>query len=177
MMKKLVALGALAVLVFVASPIARTPNAPAFPDAPAAIQTLIRQALEDRFRALDIPDLDLRYGRNRTVEIRREIRLDKARLTNDAQPHVDGFTFTLRTTAELQAEANLHPEHLGPLFVMVESANISEATHTASIELGTDALVPAGSKILKFCCCWGPGYFRQSQDIWTLSSWGTITCS
>jgi hypothetical protein len=142
-------------------------------NAPAEIQTLVRQAIEDRIRAGDVPDLDLRFGRNRNLHIRREISRANLLLADDALPHVEGFTFSILTKAELQAESDRLNQ--SSMFIIVNAAGIQN--DTATVELGTDILLPTTSKAGKLCCCIGAGSFKRAVLGWTLDHWGSIVCS
>lgn len=137
------------------------------------IQLLVRSAIADRIKANDVPDLDLRFGRNRTVSIRREMTRTRMMLTDEAVPQVEGFSFSLRTTAALQAEAD-RTQRSTPIFIIVNGAGI--AGERGVIELGTDILLPPGK--FKLCCCWGNATFARSGEGWTFTSWNkSVICS
>jgi hypothetical protein len=154
--------------------VASKPQAEEWPKAPPDIQLLVRSAIADRIKAHDVPDLDLRFGRNRTVSIRREMTRTRMMLTDEAVRQVDGFSFSLRTTAALQAEAD-RTQHITPMFIIVNGASI--AGDQAVIELGTDILLPPGRNF-KLCCCWGNATFTRSVEGWTFASWyKSVICS
>lgn len=143
----------------------------AWPNAPTEIQAFVRSALADRITADNIPDLDLRI--NRRVSIRREMTRAKMLLTEDAVPRIDGFSFSLRTTADLQAESDR--THQSPMFIIVNDATVSN--RGGVIELGTDVLLPADSQAGKQCCCYGSATFRRSAGGWLFASWNnSIIC-
>jgi hypothetical protein len=143
------------------------------PDAPPAIQTLVRQAIEDRLKAADIPDLDLRFGRNRGLHIRREISHSGRLLTEEALPRVAGFTFSILTKAELQAESDRLNQ--SAMFIIVNAASIQG--DTAAVELGTDILMPTTSRALKQCCCIAVGTFNHRDVGWAFDHWSGLVCS
>ena len=154
--------------------VASKPQAEEWPKAPPDIQLLVRSAIADRIKANDVPDLDLRFGRNRAVSIRREMTRTRMMLTDEAVPQVEGFSFTLRTRAALQAEAD-RTQRVTPMFIIVNGAGI--AGEQGVIELGTDILLPTG-KDGKLCCCRGNATFTRSVEGWTFGSWNkSVVCS
>ena len=144
-----------------------------WPDAAANIQKFVRDALADRLKAGNIPDLDLRAGQNRTLNIRREITRDRKRLSDEALPRLDGFTLTLRTLPELQAETDR--TNRSPMFIIVNSVGLAEESGT--IDMGTDVLLPTNSRQIKLCCCVARGTFARSTAGWTFQSWSNFVCS
>src|SRR5579863_1683720 len=90
-----------AIVAMLAHAAASTPQAQVWPDAPADIQAFVRNALAERIGAKNFPDLDLRFGRNRCISIRREMTNTRMMLTEQAVPTMEGFSFSLRTTADL----------------------------------------------------------------------------
>lgn len=141
-------------------------------DAPANIQTLVRQAVEDRTAARDIPDWDF-SRRPPTLLIRREMSRGRVMLGQDALPQVSGYTFLLRTNAELQTEAD--QTHTSIMFVIVNSAGITG--NTAFVDLGTDIVFPTVPKVIKMCCCVGNGRFNRVESRWVFERWFDIVCS
>jgi hypothetical protein len=142
------------------------------PDAPGDIQTLVRQAIEDRMAAQNIPDLDFRRP-SPTLLIRREMPRAKMMLGPDAVPQVSGYTFLLRTNTELQLEAE--QTHTSTMFIIVNSAGITG--NTALVDLGTDVVFPSVPKVSKQCCCVGNGRFNRVGSRWVFERWVDMVCS
>jgi hypothetical protein len=140
-------------------------------DAPADIHALVRQAIEDRIAARDIPDLDLRRH-SPSLLIRREMSRTLM-LDSNAVPQVSGFSFQLRTSAELQVEAD--QTHTSIMFIIANSAGVTG--NTAFVDLGTDIVFPSDPKVIKMCCCVGNGRFNRVESRWVFERWSNIVCS
>jgi hypothetical protein len=95
------------------------------------------------------------------------------RLNDDALPRIEGFSLSLRTTAELQAESDR--ANSSPMFIIVNSVNVTG--DTGIIQLGTDILLPTNSRAGKLCCCVADGTFARSTTGWRFKSWSNLVCS
>lgn len=169
---RLLVVGGIASLA-VAAGQAQTTGLALLPMAPADIQTLVRQAIEDRVAARDIPDLDLRRHDSPTLILRQEMTRAKMRLGPDAVPQVNGYTFVVRTTAERQADAD-RTGRGSDMFIIVDSAGI--AGSSAFVDLGTDLVVPTSPKVDRQCCCIGNGRFNGVGTRWVFERWVSMVC-
>jgi creatinine amidohydrolase len=136
------------------------------------IEALVRQALEDRVRAGDIPDFQL-LGGTRRIGVRRELPLAGLTLGPDALPRIDGYEFYLVSAATAQADADRTKEKIR--FVTVDRPSI--AAETATIWMGTDFVSPADPTMIKMCCCEGRATFRHAGERWVFVEWTTTRCS
>jgi hypothetical protein len=139
--------------------------------APEPIQAFVKAALADRFRAKDIPDLQM-LDASQPIGIRTV--MPQARLTlTDAVPAVDGYRFFLLSPADAQAAADKDAKPIA--FVTVDQPAITG--DSATISIGVDMALPAGSRLVKLCCCTGSAEFRRGPAGWTFVKWSTMVCS
>jgi hypothetical protein len=140
--------------------------------ASAEIEAFVRQALEDRLAAGDLPDIGL-MGRSTHLTIRRE--LPKAGLTlgRGALPGRAGYEFELMTAAEAQSEASRTRRTIP--FISVDEPVITG--NTGTIWLGADLASPDDPTLVKLCCCEGKALFKRTGDHWTFVKWDTMQCS
>jgi len=157
----------LAVVVSAARPQPRN----AFPEASAQIQDLVRDAIADRFRAGDIPDINLLPDRSRVL-VRRELPSDSVQLTERALPKLTGSRFELISFADAQVMTAATAHDV--VYIVVDAPRIED--DTATISLGVD-FVAADKAALKMCCCSGRARFRRKADHWSFADWSSISCS
>jgi hypothetical protein len=138
----------------------------------AETETFVRQALEDRLAAGDLPDIGL-LGQSKHIAIRRE--LPKAGLTlgPGALPKRDGYEFELISAAEARSEATRTKRTIS--FVAIDEPVITG--ETATIWLGADLAWPDDPNVVKLCCCEGKARFSRARDRWAFVRWDTMECS
>ena len=136
------------------------------------IETLVRQALEDRLAAGDFPDRNL-LGSARRIAIREEMPQARMKLGAGALPQQDGYEFYLisEKAAQVEADSGGHFVH----FITVDEASIDE--DTATVWLGVDFVFRHDPKLLKMCCCKGLGRFQRIDGRWTFVKWAIRVCS
>lgn len=151
---------------------AAAPTQPSsIPVAPAQIQTLVKQALENRLSANDIPDLNLLRSAAR-IAVRQDMRQARMTLTSDALPHLAGYTSYLVSSTDLQAEADRTEQDV--FFVTVDRPSIDQ--DSATVWLGTGLVLPRTSHSLKLCCCVSQGQFHR-DGAWRFVEWLQRICS
>jgi hypothetical protein len=131
--------------------------------AEAAIEELVRHALEGRFGARDIPDLPLLGKDSKRVAVRSDMRSPAVVLGPAALPAREGYEFFLVSEAEAQKEADRTGAFVH--FIDVNGARI--AGDTATIWLGVDFVFPRDKKLIKMCCCRGQAIFHREAGRWT----------
>jgi hypothetical protein len=143
------------------------------PVAPPSVQSFVQQALQDRLTAGDIPDLHL-VQRTQPIRIRAEMPGAKFRLSDAAIPEISGFSLSLVTLSDAQAEADASNHDL--MVVFVDSPQI--AGNTASIQIGTDVVIHhQAQKVFKTCCCRAMAQFRLEHERWVFAKWMDMICS
>ena len=144
------------------------------PQAPtrAEIDAFVKQAIEDRFAAKNIPDFNL-LGPGTKITIREEMPAARMRLGKDALPERPGYEFYLISQAATQQQADTTQRELS--FIAVDGPSITG--ETAVISLGVDVTFPTDPKIAKLCCCTGRGEFRRVNGRWTFVKWADMICS
>jgi hypothetical protein len=147
---------------------AQSPERMAAPD----IELLVRQAVEDRFAARDLPDGNL-LGKATRIAIREAMPDAGLRLSRGALPQRAGYEFVLISEAAAQAQADRVGRDV--YFVTVDRPAITE--DTATISLGVDVVSPREPKSIKMCCCNGVGQFRRAGGRWTFVKWAQMICS
>jgi hypothetical protein len=147
---------------------AQLPQRMATPD----IELLVKQSVEDRFGAKDIPDGNL-LGKATRIAIREEMPEAGLKLGRGALPQRDGYAFSLISDAAAQAEADRVGRPV--FFVAVDRPSIID--DTATISLGVDVVSPREPKSIKMCCCTGQGQFRRTDGRWTFVKWVQMICS
>jgi len=140
---------------------------------PASPETeeLIKQAIEDRFTAKNIPDQGL-LGRSTRIAIREEMPGSGTILSRGALPKLAGYDFYLLSAARIQEEA----DKTGALqhFIMVTGPGIYG--DSATMLLGVDVTFPRPLKARRTCCCTGLGQFKRAEGHWTFVRWLNIEC-
>jgi hypothetical protein len=136
------------------------------------IDLLVRQALEDRLAANNLPDGNL-LGNSKRIAIRQEMPAAKLKMGRSALPQREGHEFYFISEAAAQSEADFtkQPVH----FITVDGPSI--AGDTALISLGVDVIFPRTPKVGKLCCCTGRGQFRRAEGRWTFVKWVDMVCS
>jgi hypothetical protein len=142
------------------------------PMATPEIDELIKQAVEDRFGARDLPDGDL-LGKATRIAIREEMPEAGLKLSRGALPRRPGYEFFLISEVGAQAEADRVRRAV--YFITVDRPSIIE--DTATVSLGVDVASPREPKTIKMCCCTGRGQFRRVGDRWTFVKWAQTICS
>jgi hypothetical protein len=142
------------------------------PMATPEIEELIKQAVEDRFGARDLPDGDL-LGKATRIAIREEMPEAGLKLSRGALPQRPGYEFFLISDVGAQAEADRVRRAV--YFIIVDRPSIVE--DTATLSLGVDVESPREPKTIKMCCCTGQGQFRRAGGRWTFVKWAQMICS
>ncbi len=140
--------------------------------ASAEIDALVKQAVEDRFTARDLPDGNL-LGKATRIAIREEMPEAGLKLSRAALPQRDGFSFVLISGAAAQAEADRSGRPV--YFIAVDQPSITG--DTATISLGVDVVSPREPKTISMCCCTGHGQFRRTGGRWAFVKWAQMICS
>ncbi len=136
------------------------------------IETLVKQAVEDRFAAKDLPDGNL-LGKATRIGIREEMPEAGLKLSRAALPQRDGFSFVLISGAAAQAEADRSGRPV--YFITVDQPSITG--DTATVSLGVDVVSPREPKTISMCCCTGQGQFRRTGGRWAFVKWARMICS
>ena len=136
------------------------------------IEVLVKQAVEDRFGARDLPDRDL-LGKATRIAIREEMPEAGLKLSRGALPQRAGYEFFLISEVGAQAEADRIRRAV--YFITVDRPSIIE--DTATVSLGVDVASPREPKTIKMCCCTGEGQFRRVGGRWTFVKWARTICS
>jgi hypothetical protein len=144
------------------------PQANAAPS--AAIESLIKQALEDRLAENDIPD-GILLGRTRVAILQVMPRTGQT-LTDRALPQREGTEFYLLSGKDAQAEADRTGRNVP--YIVVDQPTIDG--DTGSLAIGVDFVMPREKKVAKQCCCTGYGQFKRVAGKWTLLKWTRIIC-
>ena len=147
---------------------AQLPQRMATPD----IELLVKQSVEDRFGASDLPDGNL-LGKTTRIAIREEMPEAGLKLSRGALPQRPGYEFVLISTIAAQAEADRVRRAV--YFITVDRPSITD--DTATISLGVDVVSPREPKSITMCCCTGQGQFRRAGDRWTFVKWAQMICS
>jgi hypothetical protein len=136
------------------------------------IELLVKQSVEDRFGARDLPDGNL-LGRTTRIAIRAEMPEEGLKLGRGALPQRNGYAFSLISGAAAQAEADRAGRPV--YFITVDRPSITD--DTATISLGVDVVSPREPKSIKMCCCNGIGQFQRAGGRWTFVKWVQMICS
>jgi hypothetical protein len=147
---------------------AQSPERMATPD----IELLVKQSVEDRFGARDLPDGNL-LGKTTRIAIREEMPDAALKLSPGALPQRAGYEFVLISGATAQAQADRAGREV--YFIIVDRPAITE--DTATISLGVDVVSPREPKSIKMCCCNGVGQFHRAGGRWTFVKWAQMICS
>lgn len=135
------------------------------------VDVLVRQVLEERLVAGDIPDIGLLRGAKR-IAIRSELPKSQLVLGEAALPQRDGYEFRLISTSEATAEAERTKAWV--YFIAVD--RLERSQETVTMWLGTDFIAPAEPRIMKTCCCERSVQYRRVQDRWAFVSWSVGIC-
>ncbi|HEX5214588.1 MAG TPA: hypothetical protein VFV98_03955 [Vicinamibacterales bacterium] len=140
--------------------------------APSAdIESLIKQALEDRLAANDIPD-GILVGRTKRIPILETMPRTGTRLTSRALPQREGAEFYLLSSKDAQAEADRTARDVPYIFVDQPSID----GEIGSLAIGVDFVMPRDKKVAKSCCCTGVGQFKRVAGTWTFLKWVRMIC-
>ena len=137
----------------------------------AEIESLIKQALEDRLAENDIPD-GILLGRTRIAILQVMPRTGQT-LTNRALPQRAGTEFYLLSSRDAQAEADRTGKNVPYIFVDQPAID----GDSGSLSIGVDFVMPRDKKQVKLCCCTGFGQFKKVAGKWTLLKWARMVCS
>ena len=140
--------------------------------ASAAVEDLVRQALQDRFGADDIPDLALLEDRSHVL-LSSELRRARLQLTARALPRIEGTRFALIGVADAQALADR--SHHDVVSLTVDDPAIEG--DRASLWIGTDLTIPSQKGVVRMCCCEGRGDFKKMDGRWIFVKWALTRCS
>jgi len=139
--------------------------------ASADIESLIKQALEDRLAENDIPD-GILLGRTR-VAILQVMPKTGQTLTDRALPQREGTEFYLLSSKDAQAEADRTGRNVS--YIFVDQPTIDG--DNGSLAIGVDFVMPRDKKVVKACCCTGFGQFKRVAGKWTLLKWARMICA
>lgn len=142
------------------------------PLATAEVQRLVKQALEDRLAANNLPDGNLLWHLAR-IPVREEMPRTGTRLGDGALPQRAGRTFYLLPQAAAQREAEETSQSV--FFVTADQPSITE--DTATLWIGVDVVTPREPKRVVLCCCRGLGQFRRVENHWEFEKWIQMICS
>ena len=140
--------------------------------ATSEIEDLVRQALDDRFKAGDIPDLELLQERAHVLVLK-EMPRARLQLSARALPTIAGTEFELIGADEASARAERSRKDV--VYLTVNDPRIEGAA--AFLWLGVDLAVPSKAGVVKMCCCAGRAEFRRAGDRWVFVKWAAMTCS
>jgi len=140
--------------------------------ATADIELLVKQALENRFDARDLPDRNL-LGTLTRIAVREEMPGARLRLGSGALPQREGYEFYIVSEAWAQAEANRTGQAVP--FIAVDQPVITG--DIATISLGVDLAVRQIPNRVKLCCCTGRGRFSRVNGQWAFVAWSGIICA
>jgi hypothetical protein len=140
--------------------------------AAADVELLVKQSVEDRFGAGDLPDGNL-LGKATRITIREEMPDARLTLSRGALPQRAGYEFVLMSETAAQAEADRVGRPV--FFITVDRPSITD--DTATISLGVDVVSPREPKSIKMCCCNGVGQFQRAGGRWTFVKWAQMICS
>ena len=138
--------------------------------AAADVELLVKQALEDRLAAKNLPHGDL-LGDATLIAIQQDMPRADLKLSQGALPRLDGYEFYFISRAVAQSEASKTGQRHH--FITVDQPTISEST--ATVWLGVDLVAPRELKILR--CCRGLGQFRRAEGRWIFVKWLDMICS
>jgi hypothetical protein len=136
------------------------------------IQRFVKQAIEDRFAARDLPDGNL-LGTSARVAVREELPRAGLRLGAAALPQRDGYAFYVISQAAAQLEADRKGREV--IFITADAPSVTG--EVATISLGVDFAAPKDPKRAKLCCCRGEAQFRRNDGRWTFVKWMSTICS
>jgi len=145
-------------------------NAQSSPAGPE-VEAIVREVLQDRLAAGDIPDIGLLQG-GRRIAIRSELPRSRLILGAGALPERQGYEFRLISSAEASAEAERTKASV--YFITVD--RFERSADTVSMWIGTDFVAPADPKMVKMCCCESQVRYRRIAGTWTFASWGEGVC-
>ena len=167
-------LPAIGIAMVVAGSVSRLPaiQKDAAHAATAEVEDLVRQALDDRFKAGDIPDLDLLEERAHVLVLK-EMPRPRLQLSARALPKIAGTEFELIGANEASARAERSRKDV--VFLTVNDPRIEGAA--AFVWLGVDLAMPSKAGVVKMCCCTGRAEFRKADGRWVFVKWGGMTCS
>jgi hypothetical protein len=136
------------------------------------IEDFVRQALQDRFRAGDIPDMSLLDDRAH-VFVLKEMPRAGLLLSTNALPTIDGTMFELIGLGEVKARAERTRQDA--VYLAADDPRIDGAT--GFVRLGTNLTVPAKPDVIQTCCCVGRAEFKKVGSRWIFVKWGAMTCA
>jgi hypothetical protein len=137
----------------------------------AEIDAIVRQILEERLAAGDIPDIGL-LGNAKRIAIRSDLPKSRLLLGPRAVPERQGYEFRLISTAEATAEADRTKTSVH--FISVD--RLEKSADTVSLWLGTDFVLPSDSKNVKTCCCESLVKYQRTNGSWAFAGWGAGVC-
>ena len=142
----------------------------------AELERLIRQVLEERLIAADIPDLHL-LGAARRIAIRMELPRSGFALGADVLPRREGYEFRLISAAGALAEA----ERTKTRVYLLTVDRIEMMSDSTWMWIGTDVMEPPNSSgldpnVFKRCCCEAPVQYRRDGDRWVFVKWDVGVC-
>jgi hypothetical protein len=136
------------------------------------IQSFVKQTLEDRVRAGQLPDGHL-LGNSLRIGVREEMPRAGVRNGPGSLPRLEGREFYLisQIAAQTEADKTGRAQH----FVSVDRPSLEG--EVGSVLLGVDVAYPKDLNLIKLCCCTGLGQFRRVQGRWTFVKWIGHACA
>jgi hypothetical protein len=134
------------------------------------IEVLVKQALEDRLAAGNLPDGHLLDSSR--VAIREDMPGASMRLGGGALPQRNGYEFYLISRRAAQAESERSKRRIH--FIVVDNPRIDG--DAATISLGVDVVEPFEPGVVSMCCCTGRGQFRNTGGRWVFVKWAGVVC-
>src|SRR5439155_1428444 len=123
-------------------------------------------ALADRFKAGDIPDINLLPDRTRVL-VRKELVDAKLTLTADALPNLPATTFEIISLQEAETLARRTGRDV--VYLAVDNPHIDG--DAATISLGIDVATHSNAGVVKMCCCTGRAEYRKRAGTWVFVKW------
>ena len=143
-----------------------------YPPVSADTEHFIRAAIADRFKAGDIPDLNLLPDRTRVL-VRKELVDAKLTLTADALPNLPATTFEMISLQEAETLARRTGRDV--VYLAVDNPHIDG--DAATISIGIDVAMPSKVGVVKMCCCTGRAEYRNRAAMWVFVKWRQMICS
>jgi hypothetical protein len=140
--------------------------------APAEIETLVRDALENHLSGKRVFERVI-SDTSRSIAIRMDLPQAGMRLSSGALPRHARYEFRLVSLAEAQAEADRTQQ---PFFFVEVDRPVIDG-ETATMWVGTDLTLPSKSDWVKTCCCDGVGHFRRVDGRWIFVKLDVTKCA
>ena len=138
------------------------------------MQRFVRDALQDRLFAGDIPDIQLAGGQTaKLLYVRTDMPVSKMKLTAEALPQLPGVVLKLVSLSEAGELVARTGETVA--FVTVDRVHLGD--REATVWLGADFVAPERLGVIKMCCCEGEARFIRREGRWVFEKWGLLRCA